>query len=39
LEQLKENNELKVDKLVELLENYSTRLKMIETTIEKLTKQ
>ncbi len=39
LKQLNESNEIEVDKFAELLEKYSTKLKMIETAIEKLTKQ
>ena len=36
LKLLKENKEIDVDKFAELLEKYSTKLKMIETAIEKL---
>ncbi|MFX0077426.1 MAG: hypothetical protein ACFE96_18440 [Candidatus Hermodarchaeota archaeon] len=36
LKVLKENKELDVEKYAELMEKYSTRLKMIETAIEKL---
>jgi len=39
LKQLKESNELDADKFAELLEKYSTKLKMVETAIEKLSKQ
>jgi len=39
LKSLRENNEIDVDKFAELMEKYSTRLKMIDTAIEKLTKQ
>ncbi len=38
LKQLKESNELDADKFAELLEKYSTKLKMIETAIEKISK-
>jgi hypothetical protein len=38
LKQLKETNEIDTDKFAELLEKYSTKLKMIETAIEKLSK-
>lgn len=38
LKQLKESNELDAEKYAELLEKYSTKLKMVETAIEKLSK-
>ncbi|MFX0141146.1 MAG: hypothetical protein ACFFDN_46335 [Candidatus Hodarchaeota archaeon] len=38
LKQLKENKEIEIDKFAELMEKYSTKLKMIDTAIEKLTK-
>ncbi|MFX0038708.1 MAG: hypothetical protein ACFFB9_13215, partial [Promethearchaeota archaeon] len=36
---LKENNEINIDKFVELMEKYSTKLKMIDSAIEKLAKR
>ena len=36
LKLLKENKEIDIDKFVELLEKYTTKMKMIETAIEKL---
>jgi hypothetical protein len=39
LKLLKENNEIEVEKFAELMEKYSTKLKMIETAIEKLAKR
>jgi len=36
LKLLKENKEIDIDKFAELLEKYSTKLKMIDTAIEKL---
>ncbi len=36
---LKESKEIDVEKFTELMEKYSTKLKMIETAIEKLTKK
>ncbi len=39
LKLLKENNEIEVDKFAELMEKYSTKLKMIESAIEKLVKK
>ncbi|TFF69412.1 MAG: hypothetical protein EU516_00430 [Promethearchaeota archaeon] len=38
LKQLKESNEIDTEKFAELLEKYSTKLKMVETAIEKLSK-
>ena len=38
LKQLKENKEIEIEKFAELMEKYSTKLKMIDTAIEKLTK-
>ncbi|MBY8991020.1 MAG: hypothetical protein KGD58_09720 [Candidatus Lokiarchaeota archaeon] len=39
LKLLKENNEVDIDKFVELMEKFSTKLKMIDSAIEKLTKK
>ena len=39
LKLLKENNEIEVDKFAELMEKYSTKLKMIDSAIEKLAKK
>jgi len=39
LKVLRENNEIDIDKYADLMEKYSTKLKMIETAIEKLAKQ
>jgi len=39
LKSLRENNELDIEKFAELMEKYSTKLKMIDTAIEKLAKQ
>ncbi|MFX1594379.1 MAG: hypothetical protein ACFFCL_16935, partial [Promethearchaeota archaeon] len=39
LKLLKENNEIDVDKFAELMEKYSTKLKMIDSAIEKLAKR
>jgi len=39
LKLLKENNEIDIEKFAELMEKYSTKLKMIESAIEKLTKK
>ena len=39
LKLLKENNEIEVEKFAELMEKYSTKLKMIDTAIEKLAKR
>ena len=39
LKQLKDSNEIDAEKYAELLEKYSTKLKMVETAIEKLSKQ
>jgi hypothetical protein len=39
LKLLKENNEVDVDKFVELMEKFSTKLKMIDSAIEKLAKK
>ncbi len=36
---LQENNEIQVDKFAELMEKYSTKLKMIDSAIEKLAKR
>lgn len=38
LKLLKENNEIEVEKFAELMEKYSTKLKMIDSAIEKLAK-
>jgi hypothetical protein len=38
LKLLKENNEIEVEKFAELMEKYSTKLKMIESAVEKLAK-
>ncbi|TFF86660.1 MAG: hypothetical protein EU517_00205 [Promethearchaeota archaeon] len=38
LKQLKESDEIEADKFAELLEKYSTKLKMVETALEKLSK-
>ena len=38
LKSLRENNEIDVEKFAELMEKFSTKLKMIDTAIEKLTK-
>ncbi|MFW9939780.1 MAG: hypothetical protein ACFFFT_01975 [Candidatus Thorarchaeota archaeon] len=39
LKLLKENNEINIEKFAELMEKYSTKLKMIESAIEKLGKK
>ena len=39
LKSLRENNEIDIEKFAELMEKYSTKLKMIDTAIEKLAKQ
>jgi len=39
LKSLRENNEIDIEKFAELMEKYSTKLKMIDTAIEKLVKQ
>jgi len=39
LKALRENNEIEIEKYAELMEKYSTKLKMIDTAIEKLAKQ
>ena len=39
LKLLKENNEVEVEKFAELMEKYSTKLKMIDSAIEKLAKR
>ena len=39
LKLLKENNEIDVEKFAELMEKYSTKLKMIESAIQKYTKK
>jgi len=39
LKALRENNEIEIEKYAELMERYSTKLKMIDTAIEKLAKQ
>ncbi|MHA2282376.1 MAG: hypothetical protein ACXAC5_16150 [Promethearchaeota archaeon] len=39
LKLLKENNEIEVEKFAELMEKYSTKLKMIDSAIEKLAKK
>jgi hypothetical protein len=39
LKLLKENNEIDVEKFAELMEKYSTKLKMIDSAIEKLAKR
>ncbi len=39
LKLLKENNEIDVDKFAELMEKYSTKLKMIDSAIEKLARK
>ncbi|MFX1303836.1 MAG: hypothetical protein ACFE9X_10790 [Promethearchaeota archaeon] len=39
LKSLKESNEIEVDKFAELMEKYSTKLKMIDSAIEKLTRK
>jgi len=39
LKLLKENNEIEVEKFAELMEKYSTKLKMIDSAIEKLAKR
>ncbi|MFX0177355.1 MAG: hypothetical protein ACFE85_14140 [Candidatus Hodarchaeota archaeon] len=39
LKALKESNEIDIDKFAELMEKYSTKLKMIDTAMEKLAKQ
>ncbi|MFW9771014.1 MAG: hypothetical protein ACFFBY_08630 [Promethearchaeota archaeon] len=39
LKSLRENNEIDVEKFAEIMEKYSIKLKMIDTAIEKLTKQ
>lgn len=39
LKSLRENNEIELEKFAELMERYSTKLKMIDTAIEKITKQ
>ncbi len=39
LKLLKDNNEIEVDKFAELMEKYSTKLKMIDSAIEKLAKK
>ena len=39
LKLLKENNEVDIDKFVELMEKFSTKLKMIDSAIEKLAKK
>jgi hypothetical protein len=36
---LKENDDIKIDKFAELMEKYSTKLKMIDSAIEKLAKR
>ena len=38
LKQLNENKEIEIEKFAELMEKYSTKLKMIDTAIEKLSK-
>ncbi|MFX1267552.1 MAG: hypothetical protein ACFFAK_06290, partial [Promethearchaeota archaeon] len=39
LKSLRENNEIDIEKFAEIMEKYSTKLKMIDTAIEKLAKQ
>jgi hypothetical protein len=39
LKSLKDNDEIEVDKFAELMEKYSTKLKMIDSAIEKLAKK
>ena len=39
LKLLQENNEIEVEKFAELMEKYSTKLKMIDSAIEKLAKR
>lgn len=39
LKLLKENNEIDVEKFAELMEKYSTKLKMIESAIQKYAKK
>lgn len=39
LKLLKENNEIEVEKFAELMEKYSTKLKMIDSALEKLAKR
>ncbi|MHA1149601.1 MAG: hypothetical protein ACTSR8_15305 [Promethearchaeota archaeon] len=39
LKMLRENNEIDVEKFAELMERYSTKLKMIDTALEKLSKK
>jgi hypothetical protein len=39
LKLLKENNEIEVDKFAELIEKYTTKLRMIDSAIEKLAKK
>jgi len=39
LKALRENNEIEIEKFAELTEKYSTKLKMIDTAMEKLAKQ
>ncbi|MFX1350019.1 MAG: hypothetical protein ACFE92_15225 [Promethearchaeota archaeon] len=39
LKLLKENNEIEIEKYAELMEKYSTKLKMIDSAIEKLAKK
>lgn len=39
LKLLKKNNEVDVDKFAELMEKFSTKLKMIDSAIEKLAKK
>ncbi|MFX0132996.1 MAG: hypothetical protein ACFFDN_05050 [Candidatus Hodarchaeota archaeon] len=39
LKLLKENNEIEVDKFAELMEKYTTKLRMIDSAIEKLAKK
>lgn len=39
LKVLKENREIDADKFAELMEKYSTKLKMVETALEKMTKK
>jgi hypothetical protein len=35
---MKENNEIDIDKFAELMEKYNTKLQMVDTAIEKLSK-